>query len=495
MPSDGSGDPLRVSFDKINQNFVELYTAVGNAPLSNLANIGGNSNVTVIVNSTVSSVAGKAGNVTLYVSDVIGAASQAYVINQVDNSFNQILDGAPTVLDTLREVAAAISNDPQFADNIAVQLTYKLPKTGGTMEGPLYLHADPIDNLQAATKQYVDFIISTKEGPQGIQGNIGPQGDVGPQGIQGNVGPQGDVGPAGAKGDTGLDAYQSALLLGFVGTLQEWLDTFKGAAGPQGDPGLPGADSTVPGPQGDIGPQGLKGDQGNTGIQGIQGNPGAAGTPGAKGDQGNPGIQGDVGPQGDIGPQGVPGSLVTANVAINDTTITSVNTDASITISPNGTGEVHITSDVGISCANPGFSLQVGGDANTSGDVGFMFNDGISFNGTAALGWIWDNGAGLGNQITGIQHAKFGILKNGSVNTPWIEFDKDTPANALKFDATGNAIFVSSIKFNSVPTSAVGQDGDMAGMMAVDANYLYVCSATYDGVTNIWTRTALSGTW
>jgi hypothetical protein len=34
-------------------------------------------------------------------------------------------------------------------------------------------------------------------GPQGIQGNIGPQGNVGPQGIQGNIGPQGNVGPAG----------------------------------------------------------------------------------------------------------------------------------------------------------------------------------------------------------------------------------------------------------------------------------------------------------
>jgi len=29
VPGDGSGDPLRVSFNKINQNFTELYTDIG----------------------------------------------------------------------------------------------------------------------------------------------------------------------------------------------------------------------------------------------------------------------------------------------------------------------------------------------------------------------------------------------------------------------------------------------------------------------------------
>lgn len=37
-------------------------------------------------------------------------------------------------------------------------------------------------------------------GPQGIQGEPGPQGPVGPQGIQGEIGPQG---PQGIQGETG----------------------------------------------------------------------------------------------------------------------------------------------------------------------------------------------------------------------------------------------------------------------------------------------------
>ncbi len=34
IPGDGAGDPLRVSFDKINQNFAELYTTVYSLPTS-----------------------------------------------------------------------------------------------------------------------------------------------------------------------------------------------------------------------------------------------------------------------------------------------------------------------------------------------------------------------------------------------------------------------------------------------------------------------------
>ena len=73
QPSDGSGDPLRVSFDKINQNFTEVYSALGN--------ISSNSSLT-----SVSSVSGKSGAVTLYSDDVIGVASKTYVLNLLNLS-------------------------------------------------------------------------------------------------------------------------------------------------------------------------------------------------------------------------------------------------------------------------------------------------------------------------------------------------------------------------------------------------------------------------
>jgi uncharacterized protein YukE len=56
-PNDGTGDPLRNAFDKINHNF------------SNIA--GGNS-------GAVTSVAGRTGDIALAVNDVLGAASTVY---------------------------------------------------------------------------------------------------------------------------------------------------------------------------------------------------------------------------------------------------------------------------------------------------------------------------------------------------------------------------------------------------------------------------------
>jgi len=41
-------------------------------------------------------------------------------------------------------------------EDVADALTQSLPKTGGTITGALMLHADPIEPLQASTKQYVD---------------------------------------------------------------------------------------------------------------------------------------------------------------------------------------------------------------------------------------------------------------------------------------------------------------------------------------------------
>tara|TARA_Y100000289_G_C3860678_1_gene118338 strand:+ start:288 stop:635 length:348 start_codon:yes stop_codon:yes gene_type:complete len=44
----------------------------------------------------------------------------------------------------------------------------------------------------------------------------------------------------------------------------------------------------------------------------------------------------------------------------------------------------------------------------------------------------------------------------------------------------------------TTPSSSVGAAGDSAGMIAWDGSYIYVCTATYDGSTAIWKRTALA---
>ena len=104
-------------------------------------------------------------------------------------------------------------------------------------------------------------------GPQGIQGNTGPQGS---QGIQGNVGPQGEQGIQGTQGNVGAT--------GATGS-----QGIQGNVGPQGNVGATGSQ----GIQGNIGPQGVQGEQG---IQGIQGNTGATGSQGIQGNVGQTGI-------------------------------------------------------------------------------------------------------------------------------------------------------------------------------------------------------------
>jgi hypothetical protein len=114
-PGDGSGDPLRVSFEKINENFTELYT--------NLS-IRGNTNVTVS-NGTVTSICGKDGDVLLDVNDIAGAVSRGYVENQIQlaltlsrlGAFSSNADVA-TVLTILNNISLSLNtkaNEYDFA--------------------------------------------------------------------------------------------------------------------------------------------------------------------------------------------------------------------------------------------------------------------------------------------------------------------------------------------------------------------------------------------
>lgn len=69
----------------------------------------------------------------------------------VDTAVSNLVNGAPSTLDTLNEIATAISSGGTFYDAVVL-------KAGGTMTGALVLNADPSVNLGAATKQYVDAV-------------------------------------------------------------------------------------------------------------------------------------------------------------------------------------------------------------------------------------------------------------------------------------------------------------------------------------------------
>lgn len=54
--------------------------------------------------------------------------------------------------------------------------------------------------------------------------------------------------------------------------------------------------------------------------------------------------------------------------------------------------------------------------------------------------------------------------------------------------------FIEIVMKHGVPSANTGSSGDTDGMITWDENYIYVCTADYDGTSAIWKRVALS-TW
>ena len=95
------------------------------------------------------------------------AATKSYV----DTAISDLVDGAPALLDTLNELAAAIADNPSYATDIATSLGEKVAKAGDSMTGNLDFGgtnkvtslASPSSNGDAANKLYVDNTASSAQ--------------------------------------------------------------------------------------------------------------------------------------------------------------------------------------------------------------------------------------------------------------------------------------------------------------------------------------------
>ena len=81
----------------------------------------------------------------------------------VDTAISNLVDTAPSTLDTLNELAAALNDDPNFSTTIPNSIATKLPLAGCTMSGEILMGtnsitsmADPVNAQDAATKNYAD---------------------------------------------------------------------------------------------------------------------------------------------------------------------------------------------------------------------------------------------------------------------------------------------------------------------------------------------------
>jgi hypothetical protein len=91
------------------------------------------------------------------------AEADAATKDYVDSSISNLVDGAPALLDTLNELAAALGDDENFAATVATDIGTKVSKAGDSMTGELAMGTNKITGLgtptsdaDAATKLYVD---------------------------------------------------------------------------------------------------------------------------------------------------------------------------------------------------------------------------------------------------------------------------------------------------------------------------------------------------
>ena len=143
-PNDLTGDTLRHAFEIINTNFANIES--------------GNANITV--NAPVRSVAGRTGNVLLYVNDVYGAASLANVIAQTN--------AANVYANTL--YATTTSN---ITNNVYAQVSANLASNISTIATDLVVSGALLAPVNANVAQTNANVTAANLRIQNIEANLG----------------------------------------------------------------------------------------------------------------------------------------------------------------------------------------------------------------------------------------------------------------------------------------------------------------------------------
>jgi hypothetical protein len=495
-------------------------------PVATTTTLGGvkvdGSTITINANGVISSTGSGSGGISL--SDVgnylttNGYATQTYVNGQVNN----LLNGAPTVLDTLNELAEALSNDPNFAASITTGLANKLNISGGTMTGTLTLAGAPINNLDAATKGYVDQKVATSLAslPPTVS-VLDDLADVNTSGITSgqilgwngttwvptnNTGETGATGATGPQGPAGLSI--SAASISLTGSLL--LTMSNGATINAGSvAGLSSAavngtgrliltkqDGTtidagnVVGPKGDTGETGATGATGATGVgvstAEVNGTGrliitktdsttvdagSVIGPQGIKGDKGDTGAAGATGPAGN----GVYSAVVDGdgNLILTLDDATSIN--AGSTIGPQGPQGVQ--GPAGRSIASSGVVVDAGGYLQVTLTDGTTINAGYVVGpqgSTGPVGPKGDKGDTGETGATGPQGLSYTV--NGLTGSVQIFGLASTTRPGFDFEVD------LSNKANRLTTArTISLTGKVTGL------------TSFDGSGNVSITTALSG--
>lgn len=82
----------------------------------------------------------------------------------VKTAIANLVNGAPSQLDTLHELSTALGNDANFSATVTKEIGEKLDKAGGTITGPILYDKTPNDDTELPNKAYVDAAIANLVG-------------------------------------------------------------------------------------------------------------------------------------------------------------------------------------------------------------------------------------------------------------------------------------------------------------------------------------------
>lgn len=77
-------------------------------------------------------------------ADLLDGQQGSYYTGYADTAVANLVDSAPSTLDTLNELAAALGDDPNFSTTVTNSIAAKLPLAGGTMTGSIRLDQDAL---------------------------------------------------------------------------------------------------------------------------------------------------------------------------------------------------------------------------------------------------------------------------------------------------------------------------------------------------------------
>ena len=82
------------------------------------------------------------------------------------------------------------------------------------------------------------------------------------------------------------------------------------------------------------------------------------------------------------------------------------------------------------------------------------------------------------------------VITFPSVGQYILKISTDDNGTSMRVQYESQPQVAGSVVYRTV-SAAIGSPGDTVGMVAVDADYVYVCTANYDGSTAVWKRSAV----